>query len=86
MITPVPAAPGVKAMVADAFRAVAESEVGAAGSTRGVAVTATDAVPAPNTLTGRNLIEYAVPFVRPMMDTGDVASAGLSAVQTPVPI
>jgi len=47
----------------------------------GVAETALDEAPAPIAFTARSAIEYAVPLVSPVIATGELASAGLSAVQ-----
>lgn len=65
--------------------AVAVSPVGAPSTPTGVTDTGDDAVPAPETVTARSLTEYAVPFVRPVMVTGDVESVGDTAVQVEPP-
>lgn len=56
---------------------------GAAGVVRGVTVTAADSALSPIALTARILIEWVVPFVRPVTVIGVTESAGLSAVYVP---
>ena len=70
----------VKDMVAVWLPAVADREVGAPGVVYGVSVTVDDAVPAPILFTAFSFTEYEVPFIKPVIDTGLVVTAGLNAV------
>jgi len=67
----------VVAVIVDAVRFVGASGTEATG----VTLTAFDAAPAPCSVTARNRIEYGVPFVRPVIVTGDVESSGDTADQ-----
>ena len=80
-IASVPAAPGVKEMVAEPFPAEATRSVGGDGTTPGVTVTGADAVPLPMTLIARSWIEYVVPSVSEGIVRGPLVTEGLIAVQ-----
>ncbi len=61
-----------------------EDEVGGLTTTSvGVAETLFDAEPEPDELTARILTEYAVPFVSPVIDSGEDVTAGLGVTQMP---
>jgi len=56
---------------------VADKVVGDLGVVAGVPVTVADAALAPAIVTVFNFTEYVVPFVSPIMEIGDIESAGL---------
>ena len=49
----------------------------------GVTDTAPEAAPAPAAFTARNFTEYAVPFVKPSITTGEAVTAGENATHDP---
>ena len=82
LIVAPPSGPAKKATSICASPAVTPVIVGAEEYVAGTAVTVSvDPVPAPAALTARSDTVYDVPFVNPVMITGDRVSAGLSAVQ-----
>ena len=79
-----PSSPGENAIETEPSPGVATSEVGADGVVYGVTETGDDSAPAPAALEARNLIEYDVPFVRPVIDTGDEVPPDETSLQVPV--
>ncbi|CAB4912511.1 unannotated protein [freshwater metagenome] len=63
----------------------AHATTGFAGALTGFTLTASDAapLPSPTPLMARRRTEYVVPFVSPVIVTGEAASPGLSAVHKP---
>lgn len=70
----------VNAIEAVVLPAVATSDVGAPGTVYGVTETDDEADPVPAALTALSKIVYVVPFVKPVIETGDVVCAGENAV------
>ena len=58
---------------------------GAPGTVRGVTLTAFDAVPALTPFRARNLTEYSVPFLSPVIVIGLTVEVGLTAFHAPDP-
>ena len=76
----------MNAIDAEPMPAVALKEVGADGTAAGAnEPEATDSAPEPTEFTARNFTVYAVPFVRPLIVTGDVSSVGDNATHEPAP-
>ena len=72
---------GVKETDTWASLAVALRPVGALGVSAAIDDTIAAAVPEPAALTARSPMAYVVPFVRPVITTGLLASVGLNAAQ-----
>ena len=76
---------GVKATDTWASPAVALRAEGALGVSAAIDDTMAAAVPEPAALTARSPTAYVVPFVRPVITTGLLASVGLNAAQLAPP-
>ena len=63
----------------------AVAAAGADGTVKGFDNTASDATPLPFTFTARIRVEYTVPFVRPVMTSGDVVTGDTEGVHVVPP-
>ena len=78
-----PSEPAVNAIEAEPVPEVATRPVGADGVVRGVTDTADDFAPPPTLLYARSLMLYDVPFVRPVMETGELVPTTVSDQEPP---
>jgi hypothetical protein len=85
VISDPPSDPGVTVYARVALAGVFTPEiVGAAGTRRGVELTAADASPVPMAFTARSFTEYAVPFVRELTTIGDNVLSAVTHVEPPL--